>query len=97
MSKDKIVFNISIVHTARTWERIRLERPFEEMPLDNIESAEAIIQIVDEIQNDAVIQRFIKCKDYDNWDWEKETNGYGFSDTYIEHLAEEIIRNNYLN
>ena len=92
----KFVFNISVVHTARTWERIRLEQPFEEMPLDNIESAEAIIEIAEEIQNDEVIQRFLKCKDYDNWDWEEETDGYSFSDTYIEYLAEKIIKEKYL-
>ena len=93
----KFVLNISIIHTARTWERIRLEQPFEEMPLDNIESTEAIIEIAEEIQNDAVIQKFIKCKDYDSWDWEKETKGYSFSDTYIEYLAEKIITEEYIN
>ena len=92
----KFIFNISVVHMARTWERIRLEQPFEEMPLDNIESAEAIIEIAEEIQNDEIIKRFIKCKDYNNWDWEEETNDYGFSDTYIEHLAEKIIKEKYL-
>lgn len=92
----KFVFNISVVHTARTWERIRIKQKHEEMPLDNIESAEAIIEIAEEIQNDEVIQRFIKCKDYDSWDWQKETFFHYFSDAYIEYLAEKIIKEKYL-
>jgi hypothetical protein len=92
----KYTKNIIIVHTARTWERIRVEQPFQEMDLDNIESAEAILEIAKTIFEDEVIQKFIKCKNYDKWHWEKETKDFWFSDSYIEHLAEEIIKEKYL-
>lgn len=92
----KFVKQIILIHTARTWERIRMEQEHEEMPLDNIESAEEIIEIADTIFDDEVIQKFIKCKDYDNWDWQKETKEFDFSDSYIEHLAEVIIKEEYL-
>ena len=93
----KFVKKIILIHTARTWERIRMQQKNEEMPLDNIASAEEIIEIADTILDDKVIQKFIKCKDYDNWDWYKETKEFHFSDTYIEHLAEVIIKEEYLH
>ena len=87
------LLNIIIIHVARTWERVRLTQPFEEMPQDNIESIESILEIADKISNDKVITKFMKSKDVDFW--EKETKE-GFSDWYIENLAEKIITKDYL-
>lgn len=84
-----------IIHTARTWERIRLVQPHQEMNQDNIESIDCILEIADEILNDEIIQGFLKTKNRDDY-WEKNTDG-GFSDWYIESLAEKIITENYLD
>lgn len=90
---ERELLNIIIVHTSRTWERIRLQTIFEEMPKDNIESVEDILEIADEISKDDVLQRFLTSDE--NWDWETES-GESFSDTYIEGLAEKVIKNNYI-
>ncbi len=91
---EKELLDIIIVHTARTWERIRIKTKFEEMPLDNIRSVDAILEIADEIIKDSVLQKFLTHSD-DNWDWEVETCGISFSDSYIEYLAEKIIQKDY--
>lgn len=95
MITKRELFNIVVVHTARTWERIRREQPYEEMPCDNIESVDEILQIADEIMEDKVLKKFLRCKDKYNWDWKKES-GEDFSDTYIESLAAALITNEYL-
>jgi len=87
------LFNVVLVHTARTWERIRLGQPYQEMPCDNIESVDSIIEVAEEVIEDEILNQFLKSKGI--WDWEEKT-GEGFSDTYIEGLAEKIIRKNYL-
>lgn len=89
---DREIFNIILVHVARTWERIRLTRPHQEMPLDNIESAEEMDAIAETIMCSDVVQEFIKNRDGDVW------NKYGdeYSDSYIERLSHEIITNNYI-
>ena len=98
MITDEQMHNIILVHVARTWERIRLRQPYNEMPQDNIESASvAIPEIAYEIYKDDVIQKLINYKKND-WDWEVMTKGYAeMSDIYIEKKAEEIIYNNYIH
>ncbi len=90
------VFNTVLVHCARTWERIRVKQPYQEMRLDNIESVDAIVKTAEHIMEDAVIKDFLATKDREHtWDWDRET-GMGCSDTYIEHLAEKFILQEYL-
>lgn len=86
------IYNIVLIHVARTWERIRVIQKYEEMPLDNIESTVAIQEIADSIMLSDVIQEFIETKDSSVW------NKYGdeFSDSYIERMATDIIKLNYL-
>ena len=91
---DREIYNIILIHSARTWERIRLTQPHEEMPQDNIESADMAIQeVATEINNDPIIQRFLKERDGDIWAETEE----GMSDIYIEALAHKIIHETYLN
>ena len=89
--------NIILVHVARTWERIRLRQPYEEMPQDNIMSADSSIpEIAYEIYKSEIIQKLINYKE-ENWCWRTMTKGYaGMSDIYIEKKAEEIIYNQFL-
>jgi hypothetical protein len=89
--EDKI-HNIIVVHTARTWERLRLKQAHEEMPEDNIASVDTILEIAYTILKDKVIQDFIVRQSGDVW---LETE-QGMSDVYIENLAEKEIKNNYL-
>jgi len=98
MIKDKEIHDIILIHVARTWERIRLEQPHQEMPSDNIESANSVIpEIAYVIYKTKVIQKLINY-DKDDWSWSKMTNGYAdFSDTYIEQYAYQIIHDDYLN
>jgi len=93
----KEIHNIILIHTARTWERIRLKQRFEQMPQDNVRSAyEAIPEIAYEILKTDIITELISRKQ--NWDWGRKTKGYAyFSDEFIEKKATEIIYNNYLN
>lgn len=92
----KNLFNTILIHVARTWERIRLTQPYKEMPEDNIGSVGSIIIIAEDILKDAVIQKFIDTYDtYEGHFWVENTKE-GFSDLYIESLAEEIIKTNYL-
>ena len=90
--------NIILVHVARTWERIRLRQPHEEMPQDNIGSAlNSIPEIAYEIYKSTIIKDLMSY-DGDNWCWNTITKGYAeFSDTYIERRAEEIIYSDYIN
>lgn len=91
------IHNIILVHVARTWERIRLKQPYEEMPQDNLESAcNAIPEIAYDIYKSYIIQKLIDYKKHD-WCWRTMTKGYAeMSDIYIEKKAEEIIYNNYI-
>lgn len=91
MTKREL-FNTVLVHTARTWERIRLEQPHEEMNEDNIESVDSIVEIADAIMEAKPLKKFLESSDFD---WHLET-GEDFSDTYIEGLATEIINNEYI-
>lgn len=97
--KHRWMFNTILIHVARTWERVRLEQPFQEMPQDNIESADdGIPTVAEEIFFNDIIQGFlnaseeVKCDGY----WEKNTKE-GMSDCYIESLAEKIIKEDYLD
>lgn len=87
-----------LIHVARTWERVRMTQPHQEMPQDNIESAEdSIPTITYTIFNNDIIQGFltaseeVKSDDY----WSKNTGT--MSDWYIEQLAEDIIKKDYLD
>ena len=84
---DREIYNIILIHSARTWERTRVKKPFKEMPYDNIESTYYIEEIATRINEDEVIQEFIKNRDGNIW-----IKVGGASDTYIEHLAEELIK-----
>lgn len=98
-NEDKWMFNIILVHVARTWERVRIEQPYQEMPQDNIESAEdAIPTITEEIFFNDVIQSFLNASDEVKSDgyWENNTKE-GMSDSYIEELAERKIKEEYLS
>ncbi len=89
---DREIYNIILIHVARTWERIRLTQPHEEMPLDNIESTDAIEEISTAIINDDVLQKFLLSRSGDVWLETKE----GMSDIYIEARANETITKKYL-
>lgn len=90
---DQEIFNIILVHVARTWERIRITQPFEEMKQDNIMSSEcAIPEIASQIIDDKIIQEFIMTNNGEVWLKTKQ----GVSDCYIESLAEKLITENYL-
>lgn len=89
---ERQIHNIILIHVARTWERIRVEQPYEEMPLDNIASTEVIEEIAFEIFKKDLIQDFIREKDGSIWD----RYGDSCSDVYIERIAKEIIEENYL-
>ena len=94
MISELFVFNVVLVHVSRTWERLRIRQPYEEMPLDNIESVDEIVSISDYIMEDDVIKDFILNHNDPDWNWEERTKNIAcFSDQYIEHLAEiEIIK-----
>ena len=91
------MYNYILVNTARTWERIRVSRPHQEMPSDNIASVDEIIEVAEHIYSNPVIQRFInaseevKRNDY----WLKNTH-QGFSDAFIEEEAYLLITDWYL-
>lgn len=93
---NRYIFNTILVHVSRTWERMRLKQEFEEMPLDNIESVDAILNVTKIVFSDKIIQEFIDIDVDDDWDWNEKT-GYGCSDVYIEALAEKIIIAEYLD
>ncbi len=97
MITETEMHNVILIHTSRTWERIRLKQQYEEMPQDNITSAtDGIPEIALDILNTDVIKRFLNYNGND-WDWGKETKGYAYmSDCYIEQKATEIIYSNYI-
>lgn len=92
MKFDRNIYNIILVHVARTWERLRLNQPHQEMPLDNIESAEEFQIIALYIINSELVQEFITKQDGSIWD----KFGDGCSDAYIERISAEYITKNYL-
>jgi hypothetical protein len=81
-----------MIHVARTWERIRLKQPYQEMPLDNIASTDAIEEISYDVFKTDLIQDFIRKPDGAIWD----RYGDGASDVYIERIATEIIEKHYI-
>lgn len=85
---ENIIHNTIVVHVARTWERLRLKQPHQEMPDDNIASVDTILEIAYSILKDKVIQDFVVNQSGDVW---AETE-QGMSDVYIETLAEEHIK-----
>jgi len=97
MTSEKFIYNYILVNTARTWERLRVSMPNQEMPHDNIASVDEIIEVAEHIYQDPVIQGFInateevKRNDY----WLKNTEE-GMSDIYIEAQAQMIIQEWYL-
>lgn len=91
---NRQIYNIILIHTARTWERIRLKQPHQEIPHDKITSTDYIEEIASIIINDELIQEFIKNKNGDIW----YTKTKYAARTYIENLAEwrimELINQN---
>ena len=83
------IFNTILVHVSRTWERIRVTQPFEEMPMDNIESVDFIVDVSDRIYNDAIMHGFIANPSH--VDYFLKTTGV-LSDTYIENQAMIIFK-----
>jgi hypothetical protein len=91
-NSERQLFNIVLIHVARSWERVRLEQDFEEMPQDNLESLESIQDIATEIMDDKHIVMFLKSKENDYF----ITHTNEMSDTYIENLATKIIKQHYI-
>lgn len=97
MTNQNFMYNYVLVNTTRTWERIRVSMPHQEMPIDNIGSVDEIIKVAEAIYQNPVIQGFInateevKSNDY----WLKNTK-QGFSDAFIEEEAGILIKNWYL-
>ena len=89
------IYNIILVHTARTWERMRIARPYQEMPFDNIASVEEIEHIASVIYHNEIIQGFLTDVTQEDY-WVNSTDE-GMSDTYIENQAEYIINDEYLD
>jgi phosphatidate phosphatase APP1 len=96
MKKDKFIWNYVIVNVSRTWERIRVTTENQEMPLDNIESVDAIIDISDTIYNGSIIQGFVNGSEKGREDYWIKNTIEGMSDWFIEAEAERIIRQDYL-
>ena len=92
------IYNIILVHTARTWERIRLTQPHQEMPYDNIASTDEIQEVASTIYHNDIIQGFLNAPDDLSKDrrWIDNVDE-GMSDAYIEVEAENIINREYLN
>ena len=93
---NREIYNTVLIHTARSWERVRLEQPNEEMPYDNIESVYEIECIATTIYNDKVIQGFIKGEGCHSTYWFHNTKE-GMSDTYIESRTVDLIKKEILN
>tara|TARA_Y100000114_G_C11599906_1_gene249926 strand:+ start:317 stop:616 length:300 start_codon:yes stop_codon:yes gene_type:complete len=95
-ANETMVFNDVLIHTARTWERIRLTREYQEMPYDNIESCDCIVAVAGEIFDSEIIQKFLKSSRNERRGfWGRETKEE-FSDEYIENIAHDKICNDYL-
>lgn len=92
MDNHKTIYCITLVHCARTWERLRLEQPLQEMPLDNIASAEELLNIADAVFKNETIQKFLSTMDGSVWD----EFGDGCSDSFIERVCKDYITKNYL-
>lgn len=88
------IYNIVLIHVARTWERIRLTQPHQEMPYDNIASTEEIEEIASTIYDNDIIQGFLTDEIKDDY-WINNTVE-GMSDIYIEAEAERIINDEIL-
>ncbi len=96
MTTQKFMYDYILVNTARTWERLRVTMPYQEMPIDNIGSVDEIIKVAEHIFSLDIIQGFINAtedvkRDY----WFKNTH-QGFSDVLIEETAEQLISEWYL-
>ena len=91
---NKEIYNIVLVHTARTWERMRLTQPHQEMPFDNIASTDEIEEIASTIYDNDIIQGFLTDEIKDDY-WINNTVE-GMSDIYIEAEAERIINDEIL-
>ena len=89
------IYNIILVHTARTWERMRIAQPYQEMPFDNIASVEEIEHIASVIYHNDIIQGFLTDVTQEDY-WVNNTDE-GISDSYIENEAEGIINREYFN
>ena len=95
---NREIYNIVLVHTARTWERMRLTQPYQEMPFDNIASTEEIEHVASVIYHNDIIQGFINLTDDLSKDrWWIDNVDEGMSDAYIEGQAEQILLDEYLN
>jgi len=95
---NREIYNIILVHTARTWERMRLTQPYQEMPFDNIGSTDEIEHIASVIYHNDIIQGFLNAPDDLSKDrWWIDNTLHGMSDAYIEVEAENIINREYLN
>jgi hypothetical protein len=66
------------------------------MPLDNIQSVTAIIEISETIYNGSVIQGFTNVSKIQREVYWIRTTMEGMSDSFIEAEAERIIRQDYL-
>jgi hypothetical protein len=89
MNKE-VLLNILVVLVARTWERVRLSQPHEEMPKDNIESIGIIIEIASRIYNDPNI-----VSNATQW-WYIYNESDTMSDCYVERQAVKIIESEYI-
>lgn len=88
---ERQIFNIILIHTSRTWERIRVQKFNGEMPIDNIASTEVIEEIAYDIFKLDIIQNFISIDDKNDY-WSNNTEE-GMSDIFIESKAESLITN----
>jgi len=96
--KNRWMFNLILIHVARTWERVRMEQEYFEMPQDNLESADdAIPNIAQEIFDNDIIQGFLNAKGDEQIEYWDDNTEQGMSDWYIEAVAEEKIKTDYLN
>lgn len=96
-SVERYFYNYVLVNVSRTWERIRVKTPNQEMPFDNIQSVDEIIEVADHIYEGSIIQGFINATEKVRKDdyWVKNTKE-GMSDIYIEAEAERLIKEWYL-
>jgi hypothetical protein len=94
MTNENFIYNYILVNTARTWERMRVSMPNQEMPHDNIASVDEIIEVAEHIYQDPVIQGFINATEKNDY-WLKNTKE-GMSDIYIEAEAQMLIQEWYL-
>jgi hypothetical protein len=96
MTNQKFIYDYVLVNTARTWERLRVATPNKEMPFDNIGSVEEIIKVAENIYSGEIIQGFINASEDVRRDYWIENTIQGFSDIFIEEMAEILICDWYL-